>query len=357
MTTSRIRGLGVAAPATQISSEEGCELALKITPGHDPEWVRALYRDSGVNTRSSVVSPAKMQASASDNNGRGPTTRTRLMKFLATASELTCKAAQLAMHDAAISSNAITHLVTVSCTGAESPGLDHALIDQLSLSPGISRTHIGFMGCHGALNGLAVADAFARSDPSAVVLVACCELCSLHYQCGSVPRDQLVANAIFADGAACAIITLHGEGATLSSFQSRVFHDTKNLMRWSIGDHGFEMQLSARVPVMLRRSIAPWLEQWLSSRGLTCAEIASWAIHPGGRDIIECIEQGLELAKQATGTTRKIYREHGNMSSGTVLWVVQDMLRSGLPLPIVAMSFGPGLSGEALLIGQEIQET
>ncbi len=241
-------------------------------------------------------------------------------------------------------------MVTVSCTGAESPGLDHALINRLSLDRRVSRTHIGFMGCHGALNALAVADAFVRSDPGSVVLVVCCELCSLHYQTGPVARDQIIANAIFADGASCAVVGSRGVGPALRGFSSRVFEGTAELMRWSIGDNGFMMRLSARVPVMLRRVIASWIDEWLATCGLERAQIARWCLHPGGRDILECIEQGLDLDSAATSSSREVYRRRGNMSSGTVLWVIQDAIDRGERGPMVAISFGPGLCGEALLL-------
>ncbi len=343
-------GIGLAAPESQITAAEGYELARQVAGDHDQDWLRALYLDSGVSTRGSIMTAESMRASCMENNGSGPTTSARLQQFSVAAPRLAEAAVRRAFEQSGVGPLNITHLVTVSCTGAESPGLDHALIERLSLNYSVSRTHLGFMGCHGALNGLAVANAFVRADPSALVLVVCCELCSLHYQTGVVTRDQLIANAIFADGASCAIVGAEGSGPALHCFGSRVFDGTSDLMRWHIGDHGFQMHLSARVPVMLRRVIAPWIDEWLGSNDFVRSDVTRWCIHPGGRDILDCVEQGLEIGPASTSISRDVYCRRGNMSSSTVLWVVESALQSEGDGPMIVMSFGPGLSGEALLL-------
>ncbi len=348
--TARVLGIGCASPPHVVTAGDGLELALRVAPEHDPGWLQTLYFESGVSTRGSVLSARSMRERCSASDGAGPTTGERLRTFSEAAPALAESAARQALTRAGVDPEEITHVVTVSCTGAETPGLDHALIDRLALGRTVSRTHIGFMGCHGALNALAVADAFVRAKPGSVVLVVCCELCSLHYQTGPVARDQIIANAIFADGASCAVVGSRGVGPELRGFASRVFEGTAELMRWSIGDHGFRMRLSARVPVMLRRVIATWIDEWLATCGLERAQITRWCLHPGGRDILECIERGLELKPAATSGSREVYRRHGNMSSGTVLWVMQNAIDRGECGPMVAISFGPGLSGEAMLL-------
>eukprot|EP00913_Durusdinium_trenchii_P006232 g5844.t1 len=346
----RVLGIGCASPAHVVSADDGLELVLRVAPEHDPAWLRSLYLESGVLTRGSVLSARSMREWCSGSRGAGPTTSERLRTFAEAAPPLVESAVRQAIACSRVDPGAISHVVTVSCTGAESPGLDHALIERIGLDRGVSRTHIGFMGCHGALNALAVADAFVRANPDAVVLVICCELCSLHYQTGPVARDQIIANAIFADGASCAVVGSQGSGPELRGFSSRVFEGTADLMRWSIGDYGFRMRLSARVPVMLRRVIASWIDEWLETSGLQRSQITRWCLHPGGRDILDCIEQGLQLSPAATAGSREILRRHGNMSSGTVLWVMRDAIGRKERGPMVSISFGPGLSGEAMLL-------
>ena len=348
---ARILGIGLCAPEGELTPESSLELARRLCPDGDPERLRLLYESAGVSRRGSVlIGPHGGQDLFTLGAGDGPTTAARLAMFRQAARALASAAATKALVVAEFEPGAVTHIVTVSCTGAQSPGIDHDLIEALPLSPDISRTHIGFMGCHGAINGLAVASAIVRADPAAVVLLACVEVCSLHFHVGGT-WDQQVANAIFADGAACAVIGARGaDHPELHAFASRVFPGTRGLMSWEIGDHGFEMRLSSRVPGVLRRAVGEWMDPWLAQCGSNRDAIAGWAVHPGGRDILEGVRLGLALDEHRLVTSRLVLDRHGNMSSGTVLWVIDDLLRAGTRGDIVGMSFGPGLSGEALLL-------
>ena len=191
----------------------------------------------------------------------------------------------------------ITHLVTVSCSGFSAPGFDLAIVEELGLPPGVSRTHVGFMGCHGALNGLRVAKAFAEADSSACVLLCAAELCSLHHQYGWQP-DQIVANALFADGAA-ALVARQGEAADagwrLLDQASIVVPGSSEMMSWRVRDHGFQMSLSSELPSLIGQRLEPWLTAWLARHGFSIPQIASWAIHPGGPRILSSCSSALEL--------------------------------------------------------------
>jgi predicted naringenin-chalcone synthase len=229
------------------------------------------------------------------------------------------------------------------------PGIDLALIRGLGLRPTVERTHIGFMGCHAALNGLRVANAYATADPAARVLVCAVELCSLHYYYGS-DADKLIANAIFADGAAAAA----GCGASrghwsVAATGSCLIPDTADAMGWTVGDHGFEMSLARRVPALIARNLRPWLEAWLATQGLTVETVGSWAVHPGGPKILAAVEEGLNLPPAALAVSREVYANYGNMSSPTVLFILDRLRRGGAPRPCVALGFGPGLVAEAVL--------
>jgi predicted naringenin-chalcone synthase len=198
-----------------------------------------------------------------------------------------------------------------------------------------------------------VANAFATADPSARVLVCAVELCSLHYYYGNAP-DKLVANAIFADGAAAVVGQANPVGERrgrweLSASGSCLIPDSASDMGWAVGDHGFEMTLSRRVPGLIARHLRPWLEAWLADNGLSLTEVRSWAVHPGGPKIVSAVEESLELPTDALAASRAVFAGYGNMSSPTVLFVLDRLRKANAPRPCVALGFGPGLVAEAAL--------
>ncbi len=323
--------------------------------------LRVLYRTSGVSARHSVLLERGTESGAIrqsfyppriDETDGGPTTATRMRRYVAEAPALAAQAAEAALAQARVAPSAIRHLVTVSCTGFGAPGFDLALIERLGLDRGVSRTHVGFMGCHGALNGLRVARGLAVTEPGALVLVAAVELCSLHHHYGWHP-ERLVANALFADGAA-AVVGLCEAARDPADWQlrtsgSRIVADTSDLMSWQIGDHGFEMTLSAKVPAVIEAELRPWMEEWLARAGTSLAEIGSWAVHPGGPRILTSVQTTLGLPPDALAPSREILASHGNMSSPTVLFILDRLRQSNAPRPCVALGFGPGLAIEAAL--------
>jgi predicted naringenin-chalcone synthase len=376
-----IRGLGIAHPPDAINPEEGLGIARRLA-GPDvrmSSWLGPVYANSGITRRFQILGGAVAQDvlngteySASpflpsrSIDGVGPTTAERLAIYRQEASLLAVQASVNAVNDARVPATAITHLITVSCTGFSAPGVDLAIITALGLQPTVQRTHIGFMGCHGALNGLRVARALTTADPTACVLVCAVELCSLHYYYGNA-ADKLIANAIFADGAAAVIGTnantdlftpenksdcspdnwqwrLLGSGSVL-------IPDSSGDMAWTIGDHGFEMTLSRRVPSLIARHLRPWLETWLANQGLALSDIRSWAVHPGGPRILDAVEESLALPPDALTASRWVFANYGNMSSPTVLFVINQLRESQAPRPCVALGFGPGLVAEVALLG------
>lgn len=378
-----ILGLGTAHPPAALTPEDGLGIA-RCLAGPDVRtstWLGPLYANSGINRRYQVIGGEVAQDvlnrtrhTASpflptiDNEGVGPTTAQRMQIYREEAAPLALRAAGAAFAEAGFPVDTITHLVTVSCTGFAAPGVDLALITGLGLKPTVQRTHVGFMGCHGAINGLRVANAFVSADTSACVLLCAVELCSLHYYYGNAP-DKLVANAIFADGAAavvCAASRGHRPlqtslGGTESDTRrspwslitcgSYLIPDTAADMGWTVGDHGFEMTLSRRVPGLIARHLRPWLESWLSDNGLSLADVQSWAVHPGGPKILEAVAESLALPADTLVVARGVFAEYGNMSSPTVLFVLDRLRRQNARRPCVALGFGPGLVAEAALFG------
>ncbi|MBO0697094.1 MAG: hypothetical protein J2P46_01750, partial [Zavarzinella sp.] len=221
---------------------------------------------------------------------------------------------------------------------------------ELGLSPTVERTHVGFMGCHAALNGLRVASAFAGSDPAARVLVCSVELCSVHHHYGWDP-PKVVANALFADGAGALVGAATGPAGSwrVSANGSRLIPEAADTMSWSIGDHGFGMTLSKRIPEVIATKLRPWLDEWLATHGLRVGDVRSWAIHPGGPKILDGAAAALGLVPEAVWASREILAEYGNMSSATVLFILKRLLDRGAKPPGVAIGFGPGLNVEVAL--------
>jgi predicted naringenin-chalcone synthase len=259
-------------------------------------------------------------------------------------------AARAALKAAGVEPEEIGQLVTVSCTGFAAPGFDIALVRSLGLGQSTGRTHVGFMGCHGALNGLRVADSMIKAGLSRRVLLSATEICSVHFQYGWDP-DRVVGNSLFSDGAGALVL---GPGARetswrLASSRSWIFPDSEHALTWHIGDHGFLMQLSAQVPGLIHRHLRPSLEPWLAAHGLTLESVGSWAVHPGGPRVLGAVTEALGLPASALQVSRDVLAEHGNMSSPTVLFIIDRLRRAGATLPCVALGFGPGLNAEAAL--------
>ena len=359
--TLSIAGLGVAVPPRVAHQDEAAELSPRFCGADDRQarMLRMLYGKSGVKTRHTVavrgehgplVDRIPYYPLATGPEDRGPTTLQRMEWYEQEAPALAEEASSGALSQAALDPGDVTHLVTVSCTGFFAPGVDAILIERLGLSRAVHRTHVGFMGCHGALNGLRAAGAYAR-DPDARVLLCAVELCSLHFAYGWDP-EMLVANTLFADGAAA--LAGWGGGANgawrVEDSGTFLMPDSDEAMSWRIGDHGFRMTLSAQVPERIRQHLAGWLTPWLRERGVEPEEVGSWAVHPGGPRILEAVEEAMELPSDALDVSRETLRDYGNMSSPTVLFIVERMRREDAPRPCVALAFGPGLVVEAALL-------
>jgi len=358
----RIVGIGTAVPAGTISQRDTARLALELSMP-DPKLAASLpglYENTQIQTRHSVLvdtstngRPATQSffPAATTPGDRGPTTLPRMQRYEADAADLASQAAAAALAAADCRADEVGHLVTVSCSGFSAPGVDVGLIERLDLRRDVSRTHVGFMGCHGAMNGLRVAAALAKTNPASKVLLCCVEICTIHQQ---YPQHfaHMLANSLFSDGAAAAVLCaekLPSCDWQLLDQRSHVVPDSKEMMTWRIGDHGFEMTLSADVPTVIRESLREWMEDWLFERGLALDEIGGWAIHPGGPHILAACSDSLELPPDALDDSYAVLAEYGNMSSPTVLFILERMRKSPDKLPCVMLAFGPGLTIEGAL--------
>ncbi len=250
----------------------------------------------------------------------------------------------------------VTHLVTVSCTGMYAPGIDIELVEKLNLPTSVQRTAINFMGCYGAFNGLKAADAICKGTPDACVLVVCVELCTIHFQ-KKKSEDHLLANSLFADGAAAVIVQGRpgpAISASMESFYCDLALNGKKDMAWDISNFGFEMTLSSYIPDLIKNGIRQLTDKLLKRLRMKVADIPLFAIHPGGRRILEVIEEQLGLQRDDNRYAYHVLKEYGNMSSPTVLFVLKalwnDLRMGDAGKSILSFAFGPGLTLESMLL-------
>ena len=280
-----------------------------------------------------------------------PSTGTRNDAYIALAPPLFAAAAAQALTESGVAADEVTHVITVSCTGMFAPGPDFRLVKDLGLPADVERFHIGFMGCAAALPGLRAAAHICAAQPEAVVLVAAAELCTLHIRSSEDPQ-QIVAASVFADGAAAAIVSArprkHGPRLELERFGTVLTSEGESDMVWTIGDRGFDMVLTAEVPRIIGREIREAVGSFLGADAPD-----AWAVHPGGRSVLDRVESGLSLDPAALEPSRAVLRRQGNMSSATILFLLRELLHDeslGEGAAIAALAFGPGLTVESALI-------
>lgn len=356
----RIVAIETAVPPTVLPQDAARELFAR-QPGLSRLAARltaTAFDASGIERRHTVLDElATGEASpllAPDGAIRAASTGTRNALYARHASPLAVEAARRALAAGGIRAEQVTHVVTASCTGFVSPGPDLALVREFGLGSSTSRLHVGFMGCSAAFPALRVADAACRADPDAVVLVVCVELCTLHLGASDEP-EQIVAMSLFGDGAAAAVVTARpgaGPALVFDGFLTGVLPDSVDEMRWTIGDAGFVMRLSSRVPAHIgsgiRSALAPLLPDGPDA-------VDGWAVHPGGRSILDHVQHALELPDAAMRHSRGVLARYGNMSSPTVLFVLRELLLAEATQGTVcAMAFGPGLTLEAARMRVEV---
>ena len=353
--TASILSIGTALPRTRVTQSALRDL-FAAQPGFDrrsQRLVGAAFDAAAIDTRHTVLpqlagGSADGLAALSDGELTMPPTGARNNEYRRTAPALFAEAAAAALDGSGYGRDAVTHIVTVSCTGMFAPGPDYLLVRDLDLSPTVERYHLGFIGCAAAIPALRLAARIVAADPAAVVLVAAAELCSLHWQTSSHP-DQIVAASVFADGAAAAVVAAADAdrtGLDLEGFSTFVTDEDEKDMSWTVGDSGFEMTLTPEVPRIIGREIAAIAADVLGD----LAEVDAWAVHPGGRSILDRVESALKLDATALAPSREVLRAHGNMSSATLLFILRDLLADPVRADgdkVAALAFGPGLTVEA----------
>lgn len=360
---SYITAISTANPTNRFSQPAIAEFMLKtmqFTNGESRK-LKTIFKASGIAYRHSVL---KDYGRTSDfdfypqsENDDHPSTRDRLNIFREHALPLSVTAAaKLFTEYSNLNPSQITHLIVVCCTGMYAPGLDIELVKALKLKTSVHRTAINFMGCYAAINALKIADAFCKSDPQAKVLVVCTELCSLHFQ-RKATDDNLLANALFADGSAAVLVESDSDSKVqleLKGFHNDLAPEGSEDMAWTIGDLGFEMRLSAYVPDIIRKGVASLTTTLLEKISKRFTDINHFAIHPGGKKILEVIEQELNITKQQNSAAYHVLQNYGNMSSPTILFVIAELINNLKPSHvnehILSFAFGPGLTMESMIL-------
>lgn len=358
-----ILSLGTALPQYRVAQEQAAEWLAHSLRGHPAKarWLRSICINGGIDTRyfcipDSQRPPDQSRFAPHHTPSDSPTTGERMQMFRQMAPPLAIEAGRAALAELGSSSGrslesetaSISHLILVTCTGFFAPGLDIAISRALGLAPSVERIQIGFMGCSALFNALRTASGIVAGSPQARVLIVCVEVCSIHIQ-PSLKRQHLISTSLFGDGAGACVIGQPADPAPgsirLLDFYSRVQPGTESQMTWDIGDHGFALHLSSDIPEHLAQSAPAAFEQ-LFADGV---RPALWAIHPGGRAIVDRLAESFELSPIETEASRETLRNVGNLSSATMVFVLRRLLDqlSLTPgeddLEGVAMGFGPGL--------------
>lgn len=364
---SCISAIGVANPVNRIPQQDIYHFMVNAfgLDATNAARLKTIYDNSGIGHRYSVIPDfgkadhtAYTFFNATADLEPFPDTAQRLQFYATEATAIAVNAVQNCLADLPGDMlQQITHLITVSCTGMQAPGIDIELVEKLNLKRNTERTCINFMGCYGAINGLKTADYICRADPDAKVLVVSVELCTLHFQKGNT-LDNWVANSLFSDGAAAVLVESEAKHTgtkpyiKLENFYSEFVSEARDDMGWYIGNTGFQMRLTSRVSKQIKKHIKALTGRLTEKAGIQFNEIDSFAVHPGGRKILEAVEEALELSENANHHAYQTLYEYGNMSSATILFVLDKMLRSaGMEnTKVLSFAFGPGLTVEGMVL-------
>jgi prepilin-type processing-associated H-X9-DG protein len=367
---SYITAIGIANPSNKFSQAKIADFMIKAMQltQHDSRLLRTIFKASGIDFRHSVLDDYGREAEFSFYPNTTdfepfPTTEKRLDVFRKNVLALSANAIDNMLRStSSFNVDEVTHLIVVCCTGMYAPGLDIDIVKKYKLNPSVQRTGINFMGCYAAFNALKAADAFCYQDENAKVLIVCTELCSLHFQ-KKPTEDNFLANALFADGSAAVLVeakTSQAKRLKPESFHSALIPESAGDMAWSIGDLGFEMKLSTYVPSIIQKGIASLTCVLLNKISKRISDIKFFAIHPGGKKILESIEHELGITKAQNEEAYCVLRNYGNMSSPTILFVLYYLMLKINEYDndeyILSFAFGPGLTVESVVLKIEVDK-
>jgi predicted naringenin-chalcone synthase len=344
-TVARINAISGAIPATDVDRDYRQWAQEQLSDPREARLFGRMAERSGIDHRWSVLGDeAGLEPGRFYTRGAAPTTGERMAVYAREAPKLALRAiAGLPGTDG------VTHLVVASCTGFVAPGVDQVIARALGLPGDVERVVVGFMGCYAGATALRTAGHIVRSEPTARVLVVSVELCSLHLQ-EEAKLESMLAMAQFSDGAAAAIVSAAGSGLALGENLSATLDESDSLITWTIGDTGFVMDLSGEVPGRLANALGDAALSEKVLDGGDPGDIEAWAVHPGGKSILDAVERGFALNQGALAESREVLRTCGNMSSATILFVLEKVMPQR-PETGIALAFGPGLAMEGFRFG------
>jgi predicted naringenin-chalcone synthase len=360
---SQIISIGTAVPRFKHDQHGILDFMSRIYAFNekDRRKLKYLYHQSGIHHRYSVL-PDYSQPPESwsfypptENLEPFPSLEKRMEVYQLYAPALSAEAIRNCLKDK-IQPKEITHLITVTCTGLSAPGLDLQLVELLDLPKNIFRTSVNFMGCYAAIHALKLADAICGSAPGAKVMIVCTELCTLHFQ-QEASMDNIMSSLLFGDGSAAVLVTANEKengGFRLHGFYAEVIPKGKQDMSWALSSTGFTMVLRSYVPGLIEEDFKNLVEKALKKNNISPDAISDWCIHPGGRKILEAIEKSLSLPQEKLAASYEVLNDYGNMSSPTILFVLDKFLRSfesGRQHMVFGAAFGPGLTMETFIAG------
>jgi predicted naringenin-chalcone synthase len=321
--------------------------------------LKALYQQSGISTRYSVIPDYSQPIHdwqfypPTENLEPFPSLESRMQWYGEHAAALSLTAIHRCL-EGHCEPRAITHLITVSCTGMSAPGLDLELVEALHLPPTVFRTSINFMGCYAAVHALKLAHALAAGGEGIKVLIVCTELCTLHFQ-QQPTLDNMLSSLLFSDGSAAALVVSDdksGKGLRLRHFYSEIVTEGKAAMTWGLSSTGFQMTLTSYVTDLIRADFASLVDRALEKAGMERRQISHWCIHPGGKKILDAIHKSLSFTNGDLLPSYAVLEAFGNMSSPTILFVLQRILENlshSRDNCIFGAAFGPGLTMETFI--------
>lgn len=350
MATAHINQIATATPPYDVHDAYIAMTDAHLDDRRDKIVFRRMAARSGIARRFSYFQPIMANGAPQDGGGfyvRGqyPSTKLRMDFYEDHAPDL----AMAAVARLSFDPDAITHIVVASCTGFVAPGLDQIIVRRAGLSSTVERTMVGFMGCYAAVNALRLAHHFVRSEPGARVLVVNLELCTLHLQ-DTQDLERLLAMMLFGDGCSATLVTAEESGLAIENFRAATLPRSDELITWRVGDQGFDMRLSGEVPKRILEALSAEMVK-NDTDGVLGGErpdaFDAWAVHAGGRSILDAVETGFGLGAQALAASRGVLNDFGNMSSATLMFVLERMMRGAEGIANgMAMAFGPGLAAE-----------
>ena len=358
---SKIISIGTAVPAYKHQQDDILSFMQKVYAMNetDKRKLKFLYHQSAIEHRYSVIPDYSRQTTEwkfyphSETLEPFPSLELRMTLYNKYAAPLSVDAIRKCL-DGHTDPEEITHLITVSCTGMSAPGLDLQVMELMDLPKNIFRSSVNFMGCYAAIHALKIADAICNSQRDAKVMIVCTELCTLHFQ-KEPTGDNIASSLLFGDGSAAVIITHDNhssKGLHLEKFYCEVVPRGKKDMAWELSSTGFLMTLSGYIPDLIEEDFEPLVNRALAGTGLQIPDISRFCIHPGGKRILESIQNSLALQPGALKEGFDVLKKYGNMSSPTILFVLKELMQQtdySSHNSIFGAAFGPGLTMETFL--------